>query len=780
MIVGRYELERFVDISKIKTDVLLEKLNSIGLEVDGFKKTSIPSGVRIGFVEECEKHPNAEKLSVCRVNIGEQEPLVIVCGAKNVQKGQFVPVATIGTILKNGLEIKKSKLRGVESHGMICSSEELGLPRINEGILVLDDSIGELKVGATLSGNRVLDDDFIEIGITPNRGDCLSVYGICRDISAAFGVKLKEIEYKEKNDNVLGIGRTLQVTHKHKLNASLYYRMIEVKEVKTPLVVAVSLSNNGILKNSDMDNLCEYATHICGVVINSYHSSELDYEDSEHKKYLLEIKKDNNSLEAVYGKKRLAYIGYDRERPQESHDKGEFIIEASYVDPKNISKLVSEAGLKKSPKTFYRTSRGTNPDLSKGIDFFMSMIDTYTTTIVYSGIHEFLEHKEERTVTVSARKISSILGVDMRISDINEILKSLFFIVDTTVDSDTIVAKIPGFRSDISNMQDIAEEILRIKGIDSIPSSPMHFLEADRMSEGYLEYKKRDLYRNRASISGFSESLHYVFTSKELEESFGFTLKEDKLLLSNPITAEFSELRSSLVPNMVESVSRNINNSQKRVALYEIGSVFDKNRVETQKIAFVFSGLERVESFMEGQQKEIDFFSFAKLVSSSIKGMELVPLSLEIPYMHPFMSADVILQGKKIGYMGALHPTLESKFDIPRTFIAELSFDLLPYDTVKASAFSNLQPLSRDLNFVKDRSVSFKTIKDIVESLGIKTIQKIYPIDVYRGKELKEKESLTIRFIIQPIDSALEESEINDITTAIVEKLKEELGLELR
>jgi len=780
MIVGRYELEQFVDIASIKTEVILERLNSIGLEVESFTKVNIPKGVKIGFIKECEKHPSADKLSVCTVDVGEKEPLTIVCGAKNVAKGQYVPIATIGTTLSSGLEIKQAKLRGVDSFGMICSSSELGLAKINEGILVLDDSIGDLKIGATLSGNRVLDDEFIELGITPNRGDCLSLYGICRDISAAFGVKLKTIEYKEKNDNVLGIGRTLQVVTHGKLSASLYYRMIEVKNSKTPVVIALALANNGALKEGDIDNMCEYATYVCGVVVNFYHASELNYEDAEHKKYTIEIKKEKNSLESVYGKKRLSVVGYDRDRNDRIEDVGEFVIEASYIEPHLISELATDAGLKKGSKIYYKTSRGTNPNLAKGINFFMSLIDRYTESVIYSGIHEFLEHKELRTVTVNSKKVSSILGLDIKLSEMHEILKALAFNIDTTVDNDTFVAKIPGFRADIVSIQDIAEEILRIKGIDNIPSSKIDFKEDNRMGEGYREYKKRENYRYKASMSGFSETLHYVFTSDRLQESFGLPLLEKGLELTNPITAELCTLRSSLLPNMVESVARNVNNSQKKVSLYEIGKVFNEKREESEKMAFVFSGLESLEAFMNEGAKEIDFFAFAKKVSYVLGEIELVKLNKQHPFLHPFVAANIIKEGKNIGVIGALHPNLESEFSIPRTFVAEIDFESLSEKRVEVAPHSQLQPLFRDLNLLKDRVLEYGEIKSVIDSLNIELLKSYYPLDLYRSKEFGEKESLTVRFLIQPKDRALEDSEIASMMEGIMEALSNKLGVTLR
>lgn len=779
MIVSRYELETIVDIESISTDKLLDKLNSIGLEVESYKKIEIPKGIKVGHVKECSKHPNADKLNMCLVDVGEASPLSIVCGASNVAKGQYVAVATIGSELKGGLKIKKTELRGATSEGMICSSTELGLVKINDGIMVLDDSIGSFKVGDELSTFKLLNEEIIELGITPNRGDCLSLYGVSRDISAAFGVKIKDIEYKEKNENVLGIGRTLQVSVPSKINASLQYRMLDVKEAKTPLRIALALANNGALKESSLENLIEFAAHKTGIIINAYHAGELNFLDEEHKKYQIEIKAKRGRPEEVHGKACLSLIGYNRERKEPLPDSGEFVIEASYVNPALISEAATLSKLAKDKKNYYRSSRGSNPYLGLGMNYFMTLADRYLKASVYSGMHEFSTQEEQRTVTVNAKKISAILGKKFTTPNINDILKSLQFKIDGTVDSDTFVVKIPKFRHDISGIQDVAEEILRLTGIDNLASKPLVFQESFQEGDAYHDYKKKQYYSYKASMNGFSEVLHYIFTSYELQEKFGETLIDKTYELSNPITNELSTLRTSLVPNMVESVVRNVNNAQKSVSFFEIGTVFDEKRNEYPKIAFVFSGLNGAESVYENKPAEIDFFAFAKKVSLATMDFELREGVKEIAFLHPYQSASIMC-GKQVGYIGRLHPKIENALELPPTFVAEMAFEVLPYGLKKAKAFSSLQPIQRDLNFIKEPELKYDAIKACIASVGVTELVNFYPIDLYRGDELKGKESLTIRFVLQPENKAFEDSEIAVVMEKITQSLKEKYNLALR
>eukprot|EP01022_Parablepharisma_sp_SALTPOND_P018024 TRINITY_DN29305_c0_g1_i1.p1 TRINITY_DN29305_c0_g1~~TRINITY_DN29305_c0_g1_i1.p1 ORF type:complete len:779 (+),score=89.19 TRINITY_DN29305_c0_g1_i1:1979-4315(+) len=778
MIVTRRGLEEFVDLSGIKTEDILDKLSSIGLEVESFTKVEFPESVVVGKVLECQKHPDATKLNICNVDVGN-ETLQIVCGAKNVAKNQFVVVAKVGAKLPDGLEIKKAKLRGVESFGMICSSTEIGLPSINDGIMVLDSSIGSFSIGDELGSIEELNDEIIELGITPNRGDCFSLYGVARDIACVYSKTLKPIEYKERKENVLGIGRTLNVDIKGKLDSSLFYRMVEIKEASTPLKIALRLGFNGTLKETPMDNMVEYATYISGVLMSCYKESELDYDSGDHKKFKLKLEKDKNGLDALYGKKRLSLIGYDRDKREDCVDSGIFILEASYVSPETISKKVTEAGLKKGSSAYFRSSRGSNPDLGMGMDELVCIIDIYTDSIIYSGVHEYKCDKEPKTISVNRKKISSIIGKEYDVNSISDILKGLSFKIEATVDSDTFVVRVPEFRHDIVSIQDIAEEVLRLDGIDELPSSALEFKESFKDSLGVLGYKKREHYRKRAAFAGFSEAVHYVFTSEELEELFGFEKMDESLSISNPITNELNTLRSSLIPNIVESAKRNANIGQKSISLFEIGRVFNHKREESEKIGFLFSGDSQKEAFPNPKGEDIDFFAFADMVSRSTLPFRLKEMSDTPSYMHPYMSAEVYSGDKKIGYIGRLHPVIEKKFELEKSFVAEIDFEALSLKDVSVKSFSNIQPLQRDLSFLVSSSFSFESLAKIIDKGKDEMVEDYYPLDIYSDEDMGGNISLTVRFILQPKERSLEDEEIASIMDKIVEATKKE-GIELR
>jgi len=287
MIISKHWLNEWVDLSEVSGETLSKTLNSIGLEVDSYKEINLPKSIVVGYIKSREKHPDADKLSVCQVDVGG-ETLQIVCGAKNVEAGQFVPVALIGTTMPNGLEIKKAKLRGIESSGMICSSSELGLPKVNDGILPLDESIGKLKLGTSLSEFEVFKDTIIEVDVTANRGDCQNLHGIAREICAALDLNMKDSHEDDESENLLGIGRIASVRAEDKVNGSFLYKAFELKEgLYESLITRMRLALIECQKTNLVERLLEYATFCTGVLFRAYDHTKLV---SEGEKAVFDIK----------------------------------------------------------------------------------------------------------------------------------------------------------------------------------------------------------------------------------------------------------------------------------------------------------------------------------------------------------------------------------------------------------------------------------------------------------------------------------------------------------
>ncbi len=777
MIVTKNWLNEWIDLSAIETQQLLKTFNAIGLEVDRHEKMSVPVGVVIGFVEACEKHPDADKLNVCQVNVGS-DVRQIVCGASNVRAGIYVAVATVGAKLPGGLEIKEAKLRGMDSHGMICSSKEIGLPSMGEGIMILDSSIGELINGKNLCDYAAFNDDIIEIELTANRGDCLSIHGIARDLSAAFNKELREIRKSVEPEGRLGIGRILQLTHAQTYDVELLYGAVDVKGLELPFLVALRMAILEENYPNVMDTLLKYATHSTGVVLRAYPFSAL--EDTGSTKSVITLAADENGYAALYGKEKLSVVGVSQsDDARFSLNDGLAIIEASYILPEIIAKKMGEIKVLSCPH-YYHASRGSEPELNTGIDFTMELFEKYTSSTIYGGQLELQSARESRIVTMKEDEFESFIGMKIDKTTLTQILKNLGMVINKPK-AEVFAISIPDFRHDIVNKQDIVEEIVRMVGIDNIPSKPLLFAERNQNTNDLEVYRKVRMYRQRSAQSGFFESVHFVFNERIQCERFGFVCTDEDKELLNPITATFDTLRPTLMLGLLNSVSANVKVNQKKIALFESGMVFDSKRIESKRIAFVISGGKEGEKISNsGKAPIVDLNWFAQKISDVIGSFEMKPYTPIHSMAHPYICAKVILNGVEAGELFRVHPGVEEEYDLSHTFMCELNMDCLPYGLIQAKPFSKYQASYRDLSLLIPQSMSYESIKSVISKHASVDVQRFYPVDRYASQELGDNVSLSLRFVLQSDDKTLEEEEITAAIEWILTGLREELGVGLR
>lgn len=773
MIITRSWLEEFIDISKISTDEICKTLNAIGLEVDSLENYSIPSKVVVGKVLEKQKHPDADKLNICQVDLGLNQ-VQIVCGAKNVDVGQFVPVAMVGCDLGNDFIIKEAKLRGVESNGMICSSTELGLPKLNDGILVLDNSIGELILGKELKEYSKLNDSVIEIGLTPNRGDCLSIYGIARELSAYYSIPLLELD-KQIKYNDLGIGQIFEIECDSNIDSSLSFKAVDFTNFKLGLLFKFRTSILGkYVDNNDIKNTLTYVTHSTGVILNAYPK---DMTLKNNNLNILYVKKDEDEFDNIYGIKHLSKICV--EHKELNYNDTDYIIEASYINPDLISRKVYEKKIKTSD-IYYKASRGSEPNIDFGIEYLSTLISKFGATI-YKGTETFIEDKEKLTLDVSTKKINSIIGQEIPKIEIEKILTSLGFEVKDTVDN-VLVIKIPHYRHDIKNIADVTEEVVRIIGIDNIVSKPLQIDEVNRVNKTSNDLIKKNKLRFKAIENGFFETLTYVFSSKENLEKYGFKTVKEELELINPIVKELNTYRTTLLLNLVEACSNNFKVGSRSTAFFEIGTIFDENRKESKKIAFIQTGfIEQEEISNSGKPKNVDFFSFSKKVLNTIGKFDLEPMSdINNSFIHPYQNANVLIDGKIVGFISKLHPSVCSDFDLNDTFIAQIDFEAIKNDIVKTNSYSKFQSSKKDLSIIAPKSLEYKEIKKVINSLNDKNIKQFNLIDIYSDEKLGNNESLTIRFVLQNDEKTMEEEDITTTMNSILDTLNQKLSIGIR
>ncbi|WRC90819.1 phenylalanine--tRNA ligase subunit beta [Helicobacter pylori] len=757
------DLDVFVNTPK---DIakLCEDLSRLGLEVESCVSCVAPKNVVVGKVLEKAPHKNAEKLSVCQVGVGK-EVLQIVCGAKNVAPNQFVPVALNGALI-GSTTIAKTELRGVESCGMICSSNELGFPKINDGILELDESVGELVLGKELNEYAPFNTHVLEISLTPNRGDCLSVLGIAREISAFYHTPLKPIKalnFTPKSDSItLSAGENIE--------SHLAYYLICNHSLKTPLNIKLSLAHNNALSENDLNNFIEFSTHFSGVIMNAYSLNITPID--------LSVKNDENNLESVYiNHQKRSTIAI---KHQDQKDLSEYLLlEASYTDPISLSlKLhaLKDKTLQKDNALIYRSARGSNPNLSDGLNFLSAHLKA---TILESKQTE--RSLKDRTLKFQLEDITEILGLAVEKEKIQSILKSLGFKVSVKEPNSKpqileIVA--PNFRHDIKTIQDIAEEILRFVGIDNLVSKPLHCVSSKNSNPHYDTHRFFENLKHKALACGFKEVIHYVFYSKEKQQKLGFEVLEDPLELQNPITTELNTLRTSLVCGLLDASLRNKNLGFKSIALYEKGSVYNAKREEIQKLGFLVSGLQKKESYPDAKGKAWDFYSFAECVSKVIGDFSLEKLTAQTPINHPYQSAKIIQNHEIIGVIAKIHPKIIQELDLFESYYAEIDASKLKRPAMLLKPFSIYPSSVRDLTLIIDENTAFSRIKKALKDAQIPNLSEILPLDIF--KESHNTIALSVRCVIHSLEKTLNDEEVNSAVQKVLEILEKEFNARLK
>ncbi len=780
MIITKSWLNEFINIEDKSADELAKTLNSIGLEVDRIVNYTIPSKIVFGHILECEKHPDADKLNVCKVDVGTAIHQ-IVCGAANVRQGLHVAVATLGARMPNGLEIKPVQLRGVDSEGMICSSSELGLADASSGIIEFDSSIGKIKLGQELCENRYLQDTLIEIELTANRGDCLSIYGVARDLCAAYNRPLIKIADGEGEERRMGIGRILQLTHADGLDINLRYKAIDMKELKLPFLISLRLSQIEEKQASELDAFLFYTTYTTGVVLRAYDYNFFKVSDDAEKKAKISLSLDNLGFATIYAKEKVvSVVGVNQQDCSKMpENEGIAIIEASYIAPHIISKQMAENKIESGP-LFYRTSRGSEPTLNIGLNYCIGLFDKNSSSEIYGGSIELCDEYESVLITISVDEINSIIGAKIDKTTITRILQNLGFDIGKSQGTNFVVC-VPRYRHDIVNKQDIVEEIVRLVGIDNIPSKPFILKEKNPLSAGYFEFKKLRKYRHSAVNQGFFETVHFVFNEKAKLKEHGFACIDETLELLNPIVNTLDTMRPTLMLGLLNAVSLNVKSGYKDVRLFEIGSVFSSTRKESTKMAFIYSGDAYKDGILNGgKSSKMDFGAFVQLVSNVVGDIDLVAYVPEHTLANPYQCAKIMLNNQAIGELFKLHPVVQDAMDLDETFICEIDFSKLSFNLVEAKPYSRYQASFRDLSLVVPNSLTYDEIQQVIKESKSEQIVRFYPVDKYIDQSLGENSSLTLRFVLQSLEKTLEEDDITSNMNTILNVLNERLGLTLR
>jgi len=779
MIITRSWLEEFIDLEDVSNEMLYQLFNSIGLEVDSMEDIDIPNGIVIGEVISCKKHPDADKLNVCQIEIGEGIRQ-IVCGASNVKNAQYVAVATVGTTLPDGLVIKPVELRGVQSDGMVCSSTELGLPDTGDGIMELDPSIGILDAGRELNQYPKFADTVIELELTANRGDCLSIHGVARDLGVVLSKDILSLPDNTLASSNIAIAKELSISNNSNQKLDLLYRLTEPEEVNERILTKLRLGYVGLDPTNDpLENLIAYTTHATGVIIRAYDMAKLQGKEdkvtlalNDSKDGLVHLSKDETDI---------SIIGVCQKEANKASTKSkEILFEASYIYPESIIQGVSIS----KPETdslYYNTSRGSEPNLNFGFKY----LEIHANQTLGSGLTESYVSVESETqeslISVFFDELDAIIGSPVGKSETHNTLTRLGFNITKLNSTVSFTASVPQHRHDIENIQDIAEELLRIVGIDKIDPKPLQLIEKVRLTDALSLNRFKRSIRQSAASNGFYEAITYAFTDKTKLEKYGFETVDESLELINPIAEDLNTMRSTILINLLDSVKRNISYGIKRVPLFEIGTVFDNKRDEKEMMSFVWSGnIEQDKTSNQGKASTIDFATFVQKITSTLGELQLEQTEPSNALMHPFQSASVTKENKHIGYISKLHPAVAKDYGIPYTFIAEFNLKAITPEHINATSISNFQGVYKDISLVVDNKISYNTLAKSISSLNLPTLKRYFPIDVYSDESLNDKKSITIRLYIQSNENTLVDSDIESVVETILEKLSTDFKATLR
>ena len=785
MLVSYNWLKQYTNVED-NANALAEKITRGGIEVEGVEYLAEEiSGVVVGYVESKEKHPDAEKLNVCQVNVGEEENLQIVCGAPNVDAGQYVIVAKVGAKLP-GIKIKKAKLRGVESQGMICSLGELGLSKsvvpknYQEGIYVFET---EQELGSDVVELLGLNDYVLDLSITPNRADALSMRGLTYELGALYNNKVdfKDVE-KEENYEATSLQVAIE-SDSCRNYAGQVVKNVEVKD--SPLWLQTRLMNSGIRPINNIVDITNYVLLEFGQPMHAFDKDlvgdKIVVRDAKEGEVLEtldgeERKLKTNDLVITDGTRAIALGGVMGGKNTEvSEETKNIILESAYFNPTSVRRTSAAHGLRSDSSA--RFEKGIDPNMQKAaLARAVELILELCPNAVVEGSVGMVNKEEEKVVEISTSYINNYLGITLSTEEIAAILEGLSFSVELT--GENLVVKVPTRRPDISIKQDLVEEVIRIYGYDNLASTLPKFSKTTKGGLTYSQRMVRDLRGLYASL-GFNDTINYSLVSEE--ESTQYTLENHhKVRLLMPMTETHSTLRQSLVPGLLNTVQYNVARKQKDLKLLEIGRVFfgsgDDNiqPKETLYLSAALTGEERATKWLK-ESSTLDFFAakgYLEVVFERLGLEEKVTYKKStLEGMHPGRFAEVHLGEKRIGFIGEVHPQVADKLGLNTTYVFEINLDEVISESKvkpKYEEVTKYPEITRDIAMLVDVKDEYQNIYNVIESVNSKLITNVELFDLYAGAELLAgKKSLALTITYSDKQKTLTDEEV----TAVHEKV---------
>jgi phenylalanyl-tRNA synthetase beta chain len=780
--------------SDVSSEQLGHQLTMAGLELDGIEAASVDlTGVIVAKIESTEPHPDADKLQVCQVNVGNGETRQIVCGAKNARAGLTTALATVGAELPGGVKIKAAKLRGVESLGMLCASTELGLDEEGDGILELDD---DFTIGASLMDALDLNDFVFDIDLTPNRSDCLSIEGIAREVSALYRLPINTPEIlsvKQDSDDQFAIevecdeacprycGRVLRG-----VNAA----------ASTPIWMRERLRRGGIRCINIIVDISNYVMLELGQPMHAFDLDKLSDKivvrmaQAGEKLVLLdgkEVSLNKDNLVIADARQALALAGVmgGNDSAVQLATSNVF-LECAYFNPLAIAGKARDFGL--HTESSHRFERGVDPQLAmRAIERASELIKTYAGALA-GPVNEVVSQQhlpERREISLSIAKVAKVLGIDIDVAEVTSILQGLHCNVTSSDDSHVLVTA-PSYRFDIEIDVDLIEEIARLKGYDQFPtqalSANVAISAAKKKSDAIFSIQEN------FSALGYNEAVTFSFTKEKHCQLF-FDSKPKQL--ANPISTGLSNMRTSLWPGLCEAASYNLKRQQVTTKLFEVGRKYLVSAdalAQTEVIAGVAVGEANPRQWGM-PARLIDFYDIKGDLEQLFERMGLAD---RVSYrthsqqgLHLGKTAQILIDNQPVGVIGSLHPNVIKPLGLAKrevvVFELEMDQKLLSLPMEKFKAWSKFPQVRRDLSFTVAAETPAQPLLDEIYSLQISELQDIAIFSVYHGEGVPSgAKSVSLGLILQDFSSTLTEQKIEQIITKIISHLASTFNAELR
>ncbi|MFV2048733.1 phenylalanine--tRNA ligase subunit beta [Metabacillus litoralis] len=803
MYVSYKWLADYVDLSGITPDELAEKITRSGIEVEGVEVLNEGmKGVVVGHVVEKEQHPDADKLNKCQVDLANGEVVQIICGAKNVDKGQKVAVATVGAVLPGNFKIKKAKLRGEASNGMICSLQELGIEsklvakEYSEGIFVFPN---DAEVGKDALEQLNLDDAVLELGLTPNRADALSMLGVAHEVAAILNreVKYPEISYESSSETA---SNYVQVNVEATDDNPLYIAKVmkNVTIAPSPLWMQSRLMAAGIRPHNNVVDITNFVLLEYGQPLHAF-----DYDRLGSKEILVRRAKDGEKIVTLDDQERtltsehlvitngtepVALAGVMGGANSEvQSDTKTILLESALFNGQRIRTASRDHGLRSEASARYE--KGVDPNrVPAAAERAAQLISLYAGGEVLEGAVEVRSTTfEPAVVKTTVEKVNRVLGMNISAEEMKSIFERLQFGVE--LDNSTIIVTVPTRRGDLTIEEDLVEEVARLYGYDNIPTT----LPVGQAIPGKLtDYQeKRRKVRRYLEGTGLYQAITYSLTSEEKAPKYALEASElTKLAL--PMSEERSVLRLSLLPHLLDALRYNLARQIDQVALYEIGSVFlsqgkDVQPLEKERLSGAVTGLWHSHSW-QGEKKPVDFY----VVKGIIDGLvDLLGLSDVIEYkqskregMHPGRTAEIFLGEKLVGFVGQVHPTVQKELDLTETYVFELSLvDLLTADVeeTRFEVIPRYPSITRDIALVVNKDVIVGDIEKVIKEAGGKMLRDVAVFDLYEGDRLEEgKKSVAFSLRYFDPERTLTDEDVSKAHEKVLKAVEEKTGATLR